>query len=104
MARVKSTDRFPLLTSQRNSVLGLIRLAGLEPREFYWMDADSRVTPGATVDRLVHRPTDFFYEFDFVPNGGQCRDPHDDRGGPESSRHAEASSDRAAMERNRTCS
>ncbi len=70
MARVKSADRFPLLTSQRNSVLGLIRLAGLEAREFYWMDADSRVTPGATVDRLVHRPTDFFYEFDFVPNSG----------------------------------
>lgn len=46
-----------LLRSQRNQAFVMIREAGLEPEDFQWFEAGDAV-------RLVHIPTDYYFDFD----------------------------------------
>lgn len=46
-----------LLRSQRNQAFVMIREAGLEPEDFQWFEAGDAV-------RLVHVPTDYYFDFD----------------------------------------
>jgi hypothetical protein len=59
-------DDLRVLQSQRNEILSRIKSAGLEAREFGWDHGPSTRYPTTYLDRLVHVPSGFFYEFDNV--------------------------------------
>lgn len=46
-----------LLRSQKNQAFVMIREAGLEPEDFQWFEVGDAV-------RLIHIPTDYYFEFD----------------------------------------
>ena len=59
-----------LTRRQKNAVLEAIRSAGLDPLDFDWQEVASTVTqrgsgsPPFTVERLYHRPTEYWFCFD----------------------------------------
>jgi len=53
-----------VLQSQRNEILSRITVAGLDPREFRWEHIPSSRDGRTLLDRLIHVPSGFFYEFD----------------------------------------
>jgi hypothetical protein len=57
-------DDLRVLRSQRNEVFALVTAAGLDPREFRWEHVPSSRSARTQVDRLLHVPSAFFYEFD----------------------------------------
>lgn len=64
-------DDIRVLQSQRNEVLAAIERAALDPREFRWEHVNSSRDPSLKLDRLVHVPTGFHYEFDSLdPSSG----------------------------------
>jgi hypothetical protein len=60
-----------LTRTQRNAVLALIVDAGLDPAGFRWDETNSSVPHGHrfTVQRLVHRPTGYWFQFDVDTRG-----------------------------------
>jgi hypothetical protein len=58
-----------LLRSQKNEVLDVLVALGMEPREFTWADR----TEGAyNINRLVHSPSGFWFEFGVGNRGGHA--------------------------------
>jgi hypothetical protein len=55
-----------LLKTQRNVVLSVLRQLGLEPSDFEWHEAESKQVRDRMVSVLIHRPSIYFYKFDFV--------------------------------------
>ena len=53
-----------MLVSQKNEIFALIQRAGLEPRQFYWLESlDDEPLPDG-VDFLVHEPTQYWFRFE----------------------------------------
>ncbi|HUV03724.1 MAG TPA: hypothetical protein VMX94_01300 [Armatimonadota bacterium] len=59
------SERRLVLKTQKNEVLELIRQLDLDPSEFLWRECDSRKSANLVISKLIHRPTRFYYEFDF---------------------------------------
>lgn len=63
-----------LPTTQKNALLDVIRAEGLDPQDFSWEEVLSSATlVGAgrqpyTVERLLHRPTGYWFKFDVDAN------------------------------------
>jgi hypothetical protein len=55
-----------LLRTQRNDVLSVLRQQGLEPSDFEWGEEESSHSKGKMVSVLIHRPSLYWYKFDFV--------------------------------------
>lgn len=58
-----------LLKTQTNEILKAIRERGLNPSEFQWTECDSKHKPNLRVSSLVHRPTGYYFVFDFFRYG-----------------------------------
>ena len=54
-----------ILPSQKNELYQAIAKAQLDPSEFEWRERPSVNTRDLIVSVLIHRPTDFYYLFDF---------------------------------------
>lgn len=54
-----------VLPSQRNELYKVIVNADINPAEFEWRERPSVHDPELTVSQLVHRPSDYYYVFDF---------------------------------------
>jgi hypothetical protein len=54
-----------ILKTQANEIFDAIRNKGLDPIEFEWQECDSIVTRNIKVSRLAHRPSGFYFIFDF---------------------------------------
>ena len=62
------TDSEVLLTSQKNTILTMIKHVGLDPSQFTWTEEDSLGIPGLRVSRLSHSEG-FYFHFDFYAGG-----------------------------------
>lgn len=58
-----------ILRSQANEILGLLQEAGLIPSDFRWEDRESTFPKNGTVSALVHRPTGYYFKFDYSDQG-----------------------------------
>src|SRR5215204_6041146 len=63
-AKITDMKRF-LNRSQVKEVLEHIENHGMQPSAFIWLEQPSRYLPGLIVSALVHKPTNYFYQFDF---------------------------------------
>ncbi len=57
-----------MLKSQANAIFDILRGLEFEPTDFVWETRDSIQTPGLKVSSLVHKPTGYYYVFDFHEN------------------------------------
>jgi hypothetical protein len=57
-----------LLQSQKNDVFSLISDSDLDPKDFEWTKiAGGYTSQVAEVSRLIHKPSNFFFTFDYLP-------------------------------------
>lgn len=54
-----------ILKTQKNEALELLTHEGLDPKEFLWEERQSGKTLNLQVSALIHRPTGFYFVFDF---------------------------------------
>ncbi len=54
-----------VLRSQKKELYQAIVNVGLNPSEFEWVERESMHTKNLLVSALIHRPTDYYYLFDF---------------------------------------
>lgn len=62
-----------LLRSQSNDVFNVLRDAGLDPEMFEWETRQTVNRADIQVPVLVHRPTDYFFQFDYMRDGHYAR-------------------------------
>ena len=55
-----------ILRTHKNAILGLINDVGLDPTEFEWIERPSRTTQNVVVSEIRHRPTGFYFTFDYT--------------------------------------
>jgi hypothetical protein len=55
-----------ILKSQANEIYQAIRDAGLDPMDFKWGKRKSKNVSNLLVSELIHRPTGYFFVFDFT--------------------------------------
>jgi len=55
-----------VLRSQKNQIHQLIQETGLAPSEFSWSDIPSTHSPQLLVSQLDHRPTSYYFLFDYL--------------------------------------
>jgi len=58
-------NNISLLATQKNDVLEVIREAGLDPSAFTWQESRSRFRRVPVAATLVHRPTGYYFKFDY---------------------------------------
>lgn len=58
-----------VLVSQKAKIFELISDLQLNPRDFEWVEVESIYTRATIVSQLIHRPSNFYYIFDFKPTG-----------------------------------
>jgi hypothetical protein len=65
----KAMKKIPLLAHQKNEVLRTIQTKGLNPVDFEWQEGKSRHKRIPKIAILVHRPTGYYFKFDYDPDG-----------------------------------
>ncbi len=61
----------PLLPSQKNEVFAAVQTAKLDPAEFEWADYRSRFKRDLYVPILLHKTSNYFFQFDTHPSRGR---------------------------------
>ena len=56
----------PILGTQRNAVLIVLRKDGFNPSDFEWSEATSSYSNSHVISVLTHRPSKYWYKFDSV--------------------------------------
>ncbi len=64
-------NRRELLRSQKAQIFEEIVEVGLSPTDFKWEDIASNVLKQTEIERLIHIPTDSYFEFDFTTGNGE---------------------------------
>jgi len=62
---MSQTEKQLILPTQKSQVFSCVQESGLIPSDFEWEEYDSKESPGLKVSRLFHRPTGFYFIFDF---------------------------------------
>ncbi|WP_447599978.1 hypothetical protein [Nitrospira sp. Nam80] len=57
--------RHRLLGTQKNDVHGAIRQRSFDPEDFDWTERASRVEEHLLIPVIIHKPSDFYFEFDW---------------------------------------
>jgi hypothetical protein len=63
-----------ILKSQKNDALQIIQQQGMLPEEFEWRESESTFDfeAGSLVSLLVHKPSNYFFQFDFQSDMIRC--------------------------------
>ncbi|MCU7493046.1 MAG: hypothetical protein HF310_16210 [Ignavibacteria bacterium] len=72
MKRADGLEEHKLLTFQRNTLLLLLRDAGLNPTEFDFSETKSRHVSRLIVPAFVHNPTGYHFMFDVIDSRHAC--------------------------------